>query len=104
MPPFPRSPAIDGCTGGTSVATDQRCKTRIIGAFADIGAVEGVFDLAFPLSGVMVLEDGSLRFGFLNLSGPRYFVLASTNLAAQLNTWVNLGPPVEAPLGTFQFT
>jgi fibronectin-binding autotransporter adhesin len=40
MQPLPNSPAIDGCTGGTSFATDQRGFQRIVGPFADIGAVE----------------------------------------------------------------
>ena len=40
MPPFSSSPVIDGCTNGTSFTTDQRGFTRILGPFADIGAVE----------------------------------------------------------------
>ena len=42
MPPLPGSPAIDGCTTGTSFTTDQRGAgfPRIVGAYADIGAVE----------------------------------------------------------------
>ncbi len=40
MRPLPGSPAIDGCTGGTSFPTDQRGFPRIAGSFADIGAVE----------------------------------------------------------------
>ena len=46
MPPLPGSPAIDGCTNGTSFATDQRGFPRIVGPYADIGAVEGVFNPA----------------------------------------------------------
>ncbi len=104
MPPLPGSPALDGCTNGTSFATDQRGKPRIVGAFADIGAVEGVFNPAFPLTGVTKLGNGSLQFGFSNLSGPSYRVLASTSAAAPLNTCSNLGPALESPPGTFQFT
>jgi 1-phosphatidylinositol phosphodiesterase len=102
MPPLPGSPAIDGCIGGTSFATDQRGKPRIVGAFADIGAVEGVFNPAFPLINVTALGNGNVQFSFNNLSGLSFTVLANTNLA--LNTWVNLGPAVEAPPGTFHFT
>ena len=41
MPPLPGSRAIDGCTNGApAFATDQRGFPRIVGAFADIGAVE----------------------------------------------------------------
>jgi len=51
------------------------------------------------------LELHPTRLGRINnLSGLSYTVLASTNVAAPLNTWVNLGPAVEAPPGTFQFT
>ncbi|HXU18676.1 MAG TPA: choice-of-anchor Q domain-containing protein, partial [Terriglobales bacterium] len=102
MPPMPGSLAID--TGTVqSFSTDQRGYPRPIGLL-DIGAVEGVFNPAFPLSGVTKQGNGSFRFSFSNLSGPGYSILASTNVAAPLNTWVNLGPAVEAPPGTFQFT
>jgi hypothetical protein len=104
MPPLPSSPAIDGCTGGTSFATDQRGQPRIIGAFADIGAVEGAFNPAFPLVNLTMLGGGNVQFGFTNLSGLIYSVLATTNVAAPLNTWSNLGSAVEAPPGRFQFT
>jgi len=40
MPPLPGSPAIDGCTNGTTFTTDQRGFPRVVGPFADIGAVE----------------------------------------------------------------
>ncbi len=52
------------------------------------------------------LGDGSFRFGFINASGPSYSVLASTNLAAPVNAWSNLGPATEMPAdsGLFQFT
>jgi hypothetical protein len=103
-PPLPGSPARDGCTNGTSFATDQRGRPRIIGAYADIGAVEGVFNPDFPLVNVTKLSSGNVRFAFANLSGPTFRVLASTNVAALLNTWSNLGAPVESPAGTFQFT
>jgi hypothetical protein len=50
------------------------------------------------------LGNGSFQFAFSNLTGLNYTVLASTNVAAPLNTWSNLGAPVEAPPGMFQFT
>jgi hypothetical protein len=59
--PLPGSPAIDGCTNGTSFTTDQRGFPRIVGPLADLGAVE--FQDASPVvtttanSGV-----GSLRY------------------------------------------
>jgi len=104
MPPLPGSPAIDAATNGTSFTTDQRGQPRIGGAFADLGAVEGVFDSNFPLVNVTQLGSGNVQFSFNNLSGPSYTLLASTNVAAPLNTWSNLGAPTEAPAGTFTFT
>jgi hypothetical protein len=49
------------------------------------------------------LGDGSIQFGFSNPSGPSYRVLATTNAAAPLNTWSNLGPATETPPGSGQF-
>ena len=104
MPPLPSSPAIDRATNGTSFTTDQRGQPRVVGAFADLGAVEGVFNQNYPLVNVTKLGGGSVQFAFTNLSGPSYRVLASTNVAAPINTWSNLGVPTESPAGTFQFT
>ncbi|MEI6198212.1 MAG: hypothetical protein WCS42_28170, partial [Verrucomicrobiota bacterium] len=84
--------------------TDQRGQPRVVGAFADLGAVEGVFNQNYPLVNVTKLGGGSVQFAFTNLSGPSYRVLASTNVAAPINTWSNLGVPTESPAGTFQFT
>ncbi len=96
--------AIDAATGGTSFTTDQRGLPRIRGAFADLGAVEGVFNFNFPIANFTPVGDGNVQFGFTNLSGPSYRVLASTNVAAPLNTWSNLGAPTESPSGVFTFT
>jgi hypothetical protein len=106
MPPLPGSPAINA--GANSVtntySTDQRGLPRLVGAQVDIGAVEGVFDPNYPLVNVTQLGSGNVQFAFTNLSGPSYRVLASTNAAAPLNTWSNLGAPTESPAGTFNFT
>ena len=104
LPPLPGSPAIDGCTNGTSFAKDQRGLPRVVGAYADLGAVEGVYNPAMSLLSPVYLGNGSFQFGFSNLSGPSYTVLAGTNVAAPINTWSNLGAPLEAPAGAFQFT
>jgi hypothetical protein len=104
MPPLPGSPAIDVATNGTIFFTDQRRLPRIVGAFADLGAVEGVFNQNYPLVNVTQLGSGNVQFAFTNLSGPSYRVLASTNVAAPLNMWSNLGAPLESPAGTFTFT
>ena len=59
-----------------------------------------------PIINPITLGDGSIQFSFSNLSGTGYRVLASTDAAAPLNTWSNLGPATETPPGSgqFQFT
>jgi hypothetical protein len=108
QPPLPRSPAIDAGTDSVTnfLATDQRGFPRSVGAQVDIGSVEGVYNPAGPgtLKNVTKLGNGSVQFGFTNYSGMTYNVLAGTNAAAPLNTWLNLGPAVESPPGTFLFT
>jgi hypothetical protein len=63
-----------------------------------------VFNPSYPLVNVSKLSSGNVQFAFTNLSGPSYRVLASTNVAAPLNTWTDLGVPTESPAGTFSFT
>jgi hypothetical protein len=106
MPPLPGSPAIDAGSdsAASGLAYDQRGLARIVGAHVDIGAVEGVFNPNYPLVNVAKLGSGNLQFAFTNLSGPSYTVLASTNVAAPINEWSNLGAPSEAPAGIFTFT
>ncbi len=106
MPPLPGSPAVDGCTNSTGFATDQRGQPRIVGAFADIGAVEGVFNPSFPLINPVVLVNGAFQFSFANLAGASFTVFASTNVALPFNAWQNLGTAVEIPTssGQYQFT
>ena len=105
MPPLAGSPAIDlgNDAAGSSLTTDQRGQTRLLGAHVDIGAVEGGFSTNFPLVNVTKLGSGNVQFAFTNLSGPSYRVLASTNVAAPINTWSNLGAPTESPAGVFTF-
>ena len=54
----------------------------------------------------IILGDGSFQFGFINASGPSYSVLASPDVAAPMNSWLNLGAATEMPAGSglFQFT
>jgi alpha-tubulin suppressor-like RCC1 family protein len=46
----------------------------------------------------------TLCFSFTNQPGASFSVLASADVAAPMNTWINLGAPVESPAGTFTFT
>ncbi|MCX6928863.1 MAG: hypothetical protein NT154_37485 [Verrucomicrobia bacterium] len=108
MPPLPGSPAIDACTNGTSFATDQRGFPRVAGRFADVGAVEGVYNPASPgtLAQATRLANGSLQLGFTNISDMTFTVLASTNVTLPLDLWSNVGFSMEAPAGSgqYQFT
>ena len=101
MPPLPGSPAIDACTDST-FSTDQRGFPRLLGAFPDIGAVEGIYNTNGPgkLAGLKRLGNGSTRFTFTNYTDGSSTVLASTNVALPLNLWTNLGPAVESPIGS----
>ena len=106
MPPRPGSPAIDK-GGVTALTTDQRGYPRPVGLAADIGAVEvSIVSNPCRITGVIRLGDGSVQFGFTNLSGSMFSVRASTNVALPLNQWSNLGPVTEMPPGSgqFQFT
>jgi hypothetical protein len=105
MPPLPGSPAIDGCTNGTTFTTDQRGYPRSIGRAPDIGAVEGVHNPAGPgkLMNVTKLGNGSVSFTLTNYSDMSFTVLASTNLALPFSQWSNLGTMVESPLGSGQY-
>jgi hypothetical protein len=108
MPPLTGSLAIEGCTN-TLFTVDQRGYPRTNG-LSDIGAVQGVFNPAIPISspsasfvnGTMT----SFQFAFTNLSGPSYTVFATTNLALPFSQWANLGLALESPIGSgqFQFT
>jgi N-acetylneuraminic acid mutarotase len=56
-----------------------------------------------PIVSPTRLADGSFQFGFSNPSGPSYQVLASPDLAAPFNTWLNLGLATETAPGSGQF-
>ena len=103
-PPLIGSPALNAAAP-ISLTSDQRGLPRPLGSGPDIGAVEGAFNLAMPLSNTR-LENGLFRFAFTNLSGPAYTVLASPDTALSLDNWSNLGVAVETPPGSgqFQFT
>ena len=109
-PPLPGSPAIDACTNGIdpSLTTDQRGFPRIVGLYADIGAVEGVYNPAGPgiLTGMNRAANGPASFTFTNSTDMSFTVLATTNVAWPLNLWSNLGSVVESPAGSghYQFT
>jgi hypothetical protein len=52
------------------------------------------------------LGNDSARFTFTNYTDTSSTVLATTNVALPITTWINLGPAVESPIGSghFQFT
>lgn len=108
MPPLPGSPAVDN--GGDSVthflATDQRGVARSLGAHADIGAVEGVFNPDFRLVNARRSGNGSFQFSFENLPGAGFGVMAATNISLPSSNWTMTGFATETPArsGQFQFT
>jgi hypothetical protein len=60
-----------------------------------------------PLLGNVVYSSGSgLSFGFTNapFNSANFSVLSTTNLAAPLNQWLNLGNPTEVSFGAYRFT
>ena len=105
MPPLPGSPAIDGCTNGSTFTTDQRGYPRSVGRAPDIGAVEGVYNAAGPgkLKNVTRLGNGAVSFTLTNYSDMSFTVLASTNVALPSSQWSNLGTVLESPLGSGQY-
>jgi uncharacterized delta-60 repeat protein len=56
------------------------------------------------ISSVQVLGGGAFQFSFTNTNAVAFSVLASTNVAAPLASWENLGPPVPVGNGLYQFT
>jgi hypothetical protein len=50
------------------------------------------------------LANGTFQFGFTNVPGGAYSVLAATNPALPLASWVSLGAPTEVAPGEYQFT
>jgi len=56
------------------------------------------------ISGMQVLGGGVFQFSFTNTNVVAFSVLASTSLGAPLTIWENLGAPVPANNGLYQFT
>ena len=86
MPPLPGSPAIDGCTNGSTFTTDQRGFPRVVGPFADIGAVES----GNPIPGFtpVVTVNGDV----VNPIGVGGVSLRETIAFATYNTTITFGP------------
>lgn len=107
MPPLRGSPAIDaGSDAANSFTIDQRGYPRTSGSHVDIGAVEAqIASAPFRISDYFPMGNRSMFLGFSNLPGGSFTVFASTNAAAPLKTWTNLGVATENPVGTglFQF-
>jgi Galactose oxidase, central domain len=79
---------------------------RVLLAGGFINSAEIYESFLNPIVNPIKSGDGSFQLGFSNPSGVSYHVLASTDFAASLNTWSNLGPATETPPGSgqFQFT
>jgi len=110
MPPLLGSPTIDGCTDGTSFATDQRGFQRPVGAYADIGAVEVQPPAANPplLGNISRSVSGgsgtsAFQFTFTSSTDADFTVLTSTNVAFPLPNWTVLAEVMQVAPGQFQF-
>jgi hypothetical protein len=64
------------------------------------------FNPTMSLVNPVSLGNGRVQFGFNNLSGASFSVLATTNIALPSSSWTVLGAAVETPAGSgqFQFT
>jgi len=49
------------------------------------------------------LTNGNMQLIFTNVTGLGFSILASTNIAAPVSTWLNLGVPKETSVGNYQF-
>ena len=58
----------------------------------------------FMLTGVKKTNGGSCQFGFTNIVGAPFSVLAATNLSLSLSNWTLLGAVTDSPPGQYQFT
>jgi hypothetical protein len=47
--------------------------------------------------------NAGLSFSFTNAPGTGFTVWGTTNLMLPFNQWLNLGPPIESPVGQYQF-
>ena len=56
------------------------------------------------LTKTVKLPGGACRFGFTNTPGLGFTVLAATNVALPLGSWMVLGSATEVSPGQFQFT
>jgi hypothetical protein len=57
----------------------------------------------FTLTGARSNGDGSFQFGFTNIAGAMFRVLAATNISQPLTNWTALGGVTEISPGQFQF-
>jgi hypothetical protein len=71
------------------------------GSFAEL--YDPVAPFINPITSPVKLADGSFQFHFSSPSGSSNHVLASTDFAAPLSTWLNLGNATETPPGSGQF-
>jgi hypothetical protein len=107
MPPLRGSPAINAGsdTAAAGISTDQRGYPRVVGASVDIGSVEVQIATTSPQLADAYWSSGNqtFQFSFTNLAGGSFTVFASTNVAAPLSTWTNIGAAAEVPPGSGQY-
>jgi hypothetical protein len=84
---------------GRAVAGYENLSSTIIDSVAQFWQLPPPF-----LSNAQVLGGGTLQFFFTNTNAVAFSVLASTNVAAPLASWENLGTPRSVVGGVYQFT
>jgi gamma-glutamyltranspeptidase/glutathione hydrolase len=91
----------NAASGSSSVpAAMQWDELRVGLSWADVTPPGAVPVGAIKLTNVQVLPNGSLQFGYTNLSAVSYTVYASTNLV----DWTPAGTATQAAPGYYQFT
>lgn len=68
------------------------------------GAESFLYARPFALTGVSMLSEGALRFGFSNTPGVNFSAWATTDLSLSLGERTSLGSVTEIAPGQFQFT
>ncbi|MEO7299082.1 MAG: GH25 family lysozyme [Verrucomicrobiota bacterium] len=59
--------------------------------------------VAFAVTGVTVVSNGTFQLNFTNTPGASFSILATTNIGLPLNSWIVLGNASEISPGQFQF-
>lgn len=99
---------INSATGGmvdigfTATTTNRTGHVTVLGV--PITVTQNVSVTPPILTGITLLSNGQLQFGFTNNPNASFTVLASTNLALPLTNWSVVGTPSDLGGGNWSFT